>query len=42
MLNALTAGDRVAALDWPGIADALDGCGCATTPPLLTERSAAP
>ncbi len=36
MLNTLTAADRVAALDWPGIADALDGRGCATTP-LLTE-----
>ena len=37
MLNVLTASDRVAALDWPGIADALDQRGCATTAPLLTE-----
>ncbi len=36
MLDALTAGDRVATLDWLGIADALDQRGCATTTPLLT------
>lgn len=28
---------RVARLDWPGIAAALDGHGCATTGPLLSE-----
>ncbi len=37
MLDNLTTADRIAALDWPGIADALDQRGCATTPPLLTE-----
>ena len=36
MLDVPTAGDRIAALDWSGIADALDGHGYATTPPLLT------
>ena len=36
MLNVLTANDRVAALDWPGIADAPDRHSYATTPPLLT------
>ena len=37
MLNVSTTAARVAALDWPGIAGALDERGCATTPPLLTE-----
>ncbi len=36
MIEAHGAADRVAALDWPGIADALDQHGYATTPPLLT------
>jgi len=35
------AADRVAALDWPGIADALEQRGCATTGPLLTEAECA-
>ena len=35
-MQADAAADRVVALDWPGIADALDQHGYATTP-LLTE-----
>ena len=36
MTEADAAADQVAALDWPGIADALDRHGYATTTPLLT------
>ncbi len=36
-IDAVSAADRVAALDWSGIAAALDQRGCATTGPLLTE-----
>ena len=32
---------RVAALDWPGLAAALDAHGCATTGPLLTPEECA-
>jgi hypothetical protein len=34
-------GARVAALDWPGLAAALDAHGCATTGPLLTPEECA-
>lgn len=35
------ATERVAALDWPGIADGLEQRGCATTGPLLTVAECA-
>ncbi len=35
------AAERVAALDWPGITDALEQRGCATTGPLLTAAECA-
>ncbi len=33
-----TVADRIAALDWPGIAAALDARGSATTGPILTPK----
>ncbi len=37
----MTLGPRIAALDWAGIATALDARGCATTGPLLTPAECA-
>ena len=36
-----TIPDRIAALDWPGIASALDAQGSATTGPILTPKECA-
>jgi hypothetical protein len=36
-----TIADRIAALDWPGIAAALDARGSATTGPILTPKECA-